>query len=127
MDEMDVILGKVYDPHSGISTPTWWGKNGTSIEISDMSDSYLVNAINYVRRRYDPGTTLTYDSKLDLLKGVRKGDKMSGFSARFVEDAGHRLAGRFARCLAHVRSMVDNPRYKHLWEEATKRGLIYEN
>ena len=82
------------------------------MDISEMVDEHLINAINFIRRRYNP---------------INPECKMSKLSDEFKEDAGDILTNKFANCLAHVRGMVDNPKYKHLWQEALKRGIADES
>ena len=112
MDDLDVCLGKVYEMPVGDPSSMWLSKDGRTTSVSEMADAHLINAIKYVRRRYDPAESCV------------EGDKMSLLSEEFIKSAGTKLAFKFAKCLAHVRSMIDSPRYKHLWAEALKRGLV---
>jgi len=115
MDDLNVILGHVYDPYSDKSSDTsWHSKDGRTLDVSDMADPHLINAINYVKRRYNPSEV------------APEGNKMSMMSEDFIGSAGTQLARRFGDCLAHVRSMIDSEKYKHLWAEALKRGLVNE-
>jgi uncharacterized protein YijF (DUF1287 family) len=111
-DDLDTILGYTYDPYTGEQSTEWITKVGKKIDIAEMVDEHLVNAINFIRRRYNP---------------LSSECKMSKLSAEFNKEAGDVLTYRFANCLAHVRSMVDNHKYKHLWKEALKRGIVDES
>lgn len=115
MDDLDVCLGKGYDLNSGEHFSEWKSRDGRMTPINEMADEHIVNAINYVRRRYNP------------MSECHEGSKMSMFTDGFVEQAGNVLADRFAKVLSHVRSMIDSPRYKSLWKEALKRGLVDED
>lgn len=124
MNDINVLLGKEYDVYSGKPCTVWRSRDGRSMAISEMADPHLVNAINYVRRRYHPMLDLEEAGTNPI--GVGPSNKMSLFPQEIIDAAGSKLANKFASCLSHVRSMVDNPKYKHLWAEALKRGLVDE-
>jgi len=111
-DPLDICLGKCYDVSTGGEKILWRPDRRKPLLIEDMSNQHLSNAINYIRRKYNP---------------MESDCKMSKFNYSFVEQAGEALASKFGKTLSHVRSMLDYPRYKFLWEEALKRGLADEN
>ena len=111
---LDICLGKCYDVSTGGKDIVWRPKAGKPLKVSEMPDAHLANAINYIRLKYDPMENMAHS-------------EMSAFNYSFVEQAGDVLASKFGKVLSHVRSMADYPRYKFLWEEALKRGLVNEN
>jgi len=104
LDNMfDTILGKTFD---GSILPfqegddLWLPRGAEPLLIKDMKDSHLVNSINYWKRTHHPGWDI-----LDPIKDEK-------------------LQRKFSNALAHVASMIKFPKYKVLWEEAKKRGLV---
>lgn len=109
IDEIfDTILGKSYDPYSGPREEDfdmWTTSYGKTLRMSEMTNSHLVNAINFWKNIYEGEV---YKKIGDVLH-TKTSDK---------------LAAKFVNAMAHVRAMVMNEKYKYLWEEALKRGLV---
>jgi hypothetical protein len=99
----------------------WEPRRGDALQISEMTDSHLINSLRWWKDWYRPDfyryslahPNNNYEKFADIYAKL-KGGKRKAFDKYMVN-------------VGHTRAMHFNPKYKYLWEEVLKRGLINES
>ena len=113
-DEFKHVFGTKYDSDVIGVDHKWEKRDGENIPILNMTDNHILNSLKFVRRKMNP---IRLSANGDLYSSDTE-------SKLLLKVAGENLAKKFGQCMAHMRAITLSPKYKGLWTEATKRGIL---